>query len=100
MVRDFVKATNDRDADAFCEDIVTQKFIEKATGAKEGEHRKCKRQLDAVTAALQARAIGKAEMNGDKATVPAVLEVQGQPQTRVFRLEKEDGDWKLAGGTA
>ena len=38
-------------------------------------------------------------MNGDRATVPAVLRVQGQRQQRVFRLEREDGDWKLAGGS-
>jgi hypothetical protein len=100
VVRDFVKATNDRDSKRLCEVILTPKFIAEATGAKEGDTDQCKQQLNAVTGLrLSLRSVGKARVDGDRAQVPAVLRVQGQRQKRVFRLERHDGDWKLAGGS-
>jgi hypothetical protein len=100
VVRDFVKATNDRDAKRLCEDILTPKFIAEATGAKEGDTGQCKQQLNAVTGLqLSLRSVGKAKVDGDKAEVDAVLRIQGQRQKRVFQLERHDGDWKLAGGS-
>ena len=44
--------------------------------------------------------IRKTTVDGDKARVSAVLRVQGQRQPREFLLEKQDGDWKLAGGSS
>ena len=41
--------------------------------------------------------IAKTEIDGDNATVTAVLERQGQRIRQELRLKKEDGDWKLAG---
>lgn len=100
VVRDFVKATNDHDSERLCEEILTPEFIAEATGAKEGDTDQCKQQLNAVTGLqLSLRSVGKAKVDGDRAEVPAVLRVQGQRQKRVFRLEREDGDWKLAGGS-
>ncbi len=100
VVRDFVKATNDRDSTRLCEDILTPKFIAEATGAKEGDTDQCKQQLNAVTGLqLALKSVGKGKVDGDKAVVPAVLRVQGQRQKRVFQLERHDGDWKLAGGS-
>jgi len=101
-VRDFVQATNDRDEDAFCEELVTQEFLEQSTGAKGDQAREaCKQQLDTVVGIdFKLAAIRKTEIDGDSAEVTAVLELQGQKQPpRVLRLKKEDGDWKLAGGT-
>jgi hypothetical protein len=43
--------------------------------------------------------VGKTTVNGNRARVRAVLGVQGQRQPREFRLVKDDGDWKLAGGS-
>ena len=37
------------------------------------------------------------KVDGDKATVTAVLTRQGQRIKQKLLLEKEDGDWKLAG---
>jgi hypothetical protein len=37
------------------------------------------------------------KVSGDEATVTAVIERQGQRQRQVYRLKKEDGDWKLSG---
>jgi hypothetical protein len=100
VVRNFVKATNDRDSTRLCKDILTPKFIAEATGAKEGNTDQCKQQLNAVTGLqLSLKSVGKAKVHGDKASVAAVLEVQGQRQKRVFQLERHDGDWKLAGGS-
>jgi ABC-type glycerol-3-phosphate transport system substrate-binding protein len=101
-VRDFVKATNDRDADKFCEDLVTQQFLEETTGA-EGDKAKsaCKQQFKALRAVkIRLIQIRKTEIDGDKATVTATIETSpNQPQPRVFRLKKQDGDWRLAGGS-
>jgi hypothetical protein len=41
--------------------------------------------------------IEKTKLDGDSATVIAVLDRQGQRLRQELRLKKEDGDWKLAG---
>src|SRR3954467_5402620 len=49
-VRDFVKAVNTRDADTYCDDLITKDFREKSTfttGDKAKES--CKRELKAIT---------------------------------------------------
>jgi Domain of unknown function (DUF4878) len=100
-VRDFVTATNERDADAFCGELVTQEFLEQSTGAKGDQAEEaCKKQLESVVGIrLRLVKIRGTEIDGDRARVTAVLEAQGQRQPpRVLRLVREDGDWKLAGG--
>jgi ketosteroid isomerase-like protein len=99
-VRDFVSATNDRDAEAFCGELVTQEFLEQSTGAKGDEAEdECKRQLEAIKG-LEAELveIRRTEVDGDSATVRAVIEVQGDVTPQTLRLQKEDGRWKLTGG--
>ena len=101
-VREFVKATNDRDANKLCEDLLTKDFIEQATGATGQRARTtCKQQFKAFRG-LKVRLvrITKTEVHGDKAKVTAVIVAQDQPQPRVFNLRKENGKWRLAGGTA
>jgi ketosteroid isomerase-like protein len=100
-VRDFVEATNQRDADTLCGDLLTQEYLEKstlATGDQAGEA--CRRQLE-VTADLRLRLISVAEprVDGDEATVRAVIDTDGVRAPRLFHLEHEDGRWKLADGT-
>jgi ketosteroid isomerase-like protein len=99
-VRDFVSATNDRDADTFCGEIVTQEFLEQSTGATGDEAEdECKRQLEAIKGLeVELAEISKTEVDGDSATVRAVIETQGDSRPQTLRLEKEDGKWKLAGG--
>ena len=99
-VRDFVQATDQRDADTFCDELVTQEFLEQSTGAT-GDQAKdaCKQQLAAVTGLrVELVRIRKIEIDGDRARVTVVLETQGRRQARLLRLKREDGDWKLAGG--
>ena len=100
-VRDFVKATNDKDADTFCGELASQSFLEQSTGAKgDKAQAECRRQLDAIQG-LQVKLvrISDSEVDGDKATVTAVLKTQGTTRPQKLRLTKEDGDWKLAGGS-
>ena len=98
-VRDFVKAVNTRDADTYCDDLVTKDFLEKstfATGDKASES--CKREMKAITGLhIRLVRIVSTKVDGDSATVTAVLGRAGQELKQELTLHKEDGDWKLAG---
>jgi hypothetical protein len=100
-VRDFVQATNARDGDRLCGDLLSQQYMEKATGAS-GDKAKdaCKEQL-ALIKGLKLRliSVGTAKVDGDKATVRATISTGGQQMDRRFQLAKEDGNWKLVGGS-
>ena len=96
-VRDIASATSDSDGDKFC-GLVTDRFLEQTTGAK-GDKAKdaCKKQIDSLkNADLKVNKITKTEVDGDNATVTAELESSGQKRPQVFKLKKEDGDFKLA----
>ena len=99
-VRDFVQATTDRDADTFCDELVTQEFLEQTTGATGDKAREsCKSEFKNLSGLrVELVRIEKTKVDGEHATVTAVLERQGQRITQELRLKKEDGDWKLAGG--
>jgi hypothetical protein len=98
-VKDFVTATNERDADEFCGELVSQSFLEQTTGAK-GDKAKdaCKKQFRSLKG-LKVRLveIKDTKVDGDEATVTATLEAQGQRQQQAFRLKKEDGRFRLTG---
>jgi hypothetical protein len=100
-VRDFVEATNQRDGETLCGELLTQEYLEKstlATGDQAGEA--CREQLD-KTVGLQLKliSVGKTEVDGDAATVRVVIDTDGVQAPRLFRLEREDDRWKLADGT-
>ena len=99
-VRDFVEALNTRDADRYCDDLVTKEFLEKttfSTGDEDKARESCKREFKNLTVRVKLTKIGATTVDGDKATVTAVLTRQGQSIKQKLLLEKEDGDWKLAG---
>jgi len=98
-VRDFVEATKERDADKFCDELVTQEFLEETIGATGDKAKEsCKREFRNLSGLrVNLVRVGKTEIDGDIATVTAVLERQGQRIRQELRLKKEDGDWKLAG---
>jgi hypothetical protein len=100
-VRDFVTATNDRDGDRLCDDLVTREYLEKATGATGDQaNDACKQQLDLISGLrLRLINVGKPKVDGNKATVRATIAIGSQRTPRSFKLEKEDGDWKLASGS-
>jgi hypothetical protein len=99
-VRDFVTALRERDADTFCDKLLTKDFLGQFSGAT-GDKAKdaCKRELRSVTGLQQVRLvkIERTKVDGDNASVTAVIRRQGQPLKQVYRLKKEDGDWKLSG---
>jgi len=100
-VRDFVKAVNSRDADTYCDELITKEFREKstfATGDRASES--CKREMKAITGLhIKLVRIVSTKVDGERATVTAVLGRSGQELKQQLRLEKEDGDWKLAGSS-
>jgi hypothetical protein len=100
-VRDFVTATNDRDGDKLCDDLLTQDYLEKATGATGDKARDaCKEQLDLITGLrLRLVKLGEPKVDGDSAMVRATIATGSQDSPRVFHLAKEDGKWKLASGS-
>jgi hypothetical protein len=101
-VRDFVEATNARDGDTLCGEVLTQDYMEKTTGATgDGAEDACKQQLDLITGLkLKVISIGEPEIDGDRAKVPATIAISGRRTARLFWLAKEDGRWKLASGAA
>jgi hypothetical protein len=100
VVREFIDATNDHDAEKLCDELLSPAFIAKTTGAKEGDTETCKKQLGAVRGLrLRLVEVRKTEVDGNSATVSAVLLVDGARQPREFVLTKQDGEWKLAGGS-
>jgi hypothetical protein len=99
-VRDFVTALRDRDADKFCDDLLTEDFLERFSGASgDNASESCKRELKSISGIERVKLvkIDKAKVDGDSASVRAVILRQGQRIDQVYRLKKEDGDWKLTG---
>jgi ketosteroid isomerase-like protein len=98
-VRDFVEATKQRDAEAFCEDLVTQEFLERSTGATgDNATEACRRQFGRLREVrVDLVRIANTKVDGDSAQVRAVLRTQGQAQDQVLRLVKEEGEWRLTG---
>jgi hypothetical protein len=100
-VRDFVEATNERDGETLCGELLTQEYLERstlATGDRADEA--CRKQLDATTGLrLKLISIGRPKVDGDEARVRAVIDTGGVRAPRLLRLEREDGRWKLAEGT-
>jgi hypothetical protein len=100
-VRDFVQATNDRDGDRLCGQLLSREYMEKATGAS-GDQAKdaCEDQLSLIKGLkLRLISIGATKVDGDEAIVRATIATGGQRTSRRFELAKEDGDWKLVGGS-
>jgi hypothetical protein len=101
-LRDFVEATNERDGETLCGELLTQDFLEKstlATGDRAAEA--CRRQLELTTELrLELISIGRTRVDGDRATARAVIDADGVRAPRLFRLVREDGRWKLDDGAS
>jgi len=99
-VRDFVKAVNTHDADTYCDELITKEFREKttfATGDKASES--CKREFRAIRGLhLQLERIVRTKVDGDTATITVRIGRLGSVTKQEIRLEKDGGDWKIAGG--
>jgi Domain of unknown function (DUF4878) len=100
-VRNFVKATNERDGDAYCDKLVTRAFVEDATGAS-GDNAKdvCKRELRLQRVPkVRLVDIQRTRVEGDRAQVTALLQAGEVSHPQVFRLRKQGGDWRISDNT-
>jgi ketosteroid isomerase-like protein len=97
-VRDFVKATNEHDADRYCNELVTKDFVEGATGVTGKQARDvCKRQVRSQRVPpVHLVAIQRTVVHGDRAKVTALLEAGGQSHPQVLPLRKQGGNWRIA----
>ena len=96
-VKDIAKATSDANGGNFC-GLITKQLQEQLTGSK-GDKAKdaCEKLVDSQKSRkVKVTKITKTEIKGDKATVTAELESQGQKRPQVFELQKEDGEFRLA----
>jgi ketosteroid isomerase-like protein len=97
-VKEFFAALHKRDGAKLCNHLLSKDFVETTTLAS-GDRAKeeCKQQFKQLKGPLfKLVRVGKAEIKGDDARVATVIERENQPQPQVFRLKKEDGDWRLA----
>ena len=95
-MREVAQATSESDGEKFC-GLLTEQLLEQSTGA-EGDKAvdACRKQIDARRkTSLKVTKITKTEIDGDRATVTAELEMSGRRRPQVFNLKKEDGDFKL-----
>jgi uncharacterized protein DUF4440 len=100
-VRDFATAVREQDGDKLCEDLLTSDFIGAFSGSTGDAGRDaCKREIKNLSG-LDVRLVRivRTKVDGDEASVTAVIERTGERFTQVYRLKKEDGDWKLTGAS-
>ena len=99
-VRQFFTALQKRDAKKFCDEFLTEEFIRQSTGATgDRAHEECRRQFRTLQASnVELARIHRVRIKGGEATVRATVRTQGGTRPQVFRLKKEDGDWRLEGG--
>ena len=97
-VKQFFTALQKRDLGKLCDRLLTKDLLQRTTGATgDRAGQECRRQFKDIKATdFKLVSVGKTSVNGDNATVQATIERQGQSQPQVFRLKKEDGDWRLA----
>jgi multidrug efflux pump subunit AcrA (membrane-fusion protein) len=99
-VTQFFTAIHKQDTSKLCDDLLTKDFIEESTGATgDRAGQECRSQFKSLRATnVKLVKVSKVKIDGDDATVTATVEAQGQSRPQVFRLKKEDGAWRLAGG--
>jgi ketosteroid isomerase-like protein len=99
VIRDWAKAANEHDADAFCNDLITQAFAERVSLATGDNARKqCEKLVEATKRGLNIEIINirNVEIDGDTATAVVRRRVTGSGASdQVFELKKEDGEFRL-----
>src|SRR3954462_13386803 len=97
-VKQFFTALQKPDAAKLCNRLLTKDFIERTTGATGDEaRRECQGQFKLLKSAdFKLVSVDKVTVKGDKATAETTIERGGQSQPQILRLQKEDGEWRLA----
>ena len=97
VIKDFAKAVTESDGKRFCNDLVTREYLEKTVGATgDNAVEQCEKQIDSLQqGSFTIAKFDKVEIKDDKATVRAQVKSGGRTSPQVFRLEKQDGDFRL-----
>jgi ketosteroid isomerase-like protein len=96
-VRQFFTALQKRDAAKLCDHLLSKDFIKQTTLGTDDPKQECRSQFKQLkTPGFKLVRVGNVKVNGDDATVATVIERDDQAQPQVFRLKKEDGNWRLA----
>ena len=102
VLREYVKAANDRDADKFCGDLATDELIEQITGATGDDARdQCRRLLDATQEGLSIELVDvkKVTIDGDRARVTTTVKTNSGETEQTYTLVKQDGDFRVTSNT-
>jgi hypothetical protein len=103
VLRDYVKAANDRDADKFCGDLATDELVEQITGATGDTARdQCRRLLDATQEGLSIELVDvkRVKVDGDRARVTTTVRTNSGEAEQTYTLVKQDGDFRVSSNTA
>ncbi|MBA2506646.1 MAG: hypothetical protein H0V29_12000 [Thermoleophilaceae bacterium] len=99
-VRQYVKATNERDP-KLCSEYLSTAFLRASTGEKgEAAVKSCQQSLEQLGTPQQVKIslkkIEKVSLGGDP-SVRVLLDVSGSEQRQTLLLTEEDGELKIAG---
>ena len=97
VLKDFAKAVTESDGKTFCNELITRDYLEKTIGATgDNAVEQCEKQIDQLQqGTFTIKKFDKVEIKDDRATVNAQVESQGRTTPQVFRLEKQDGEFRL-----
>jgi len=99
VIRDYVKAGNDRDGDKYCGDLVTDEYVAQLTGATGNNAREqCRDLLKATLEGLTIKFIRteSVRVEGDRAKAVVVIEAAGRRNEQPFTLVKQDGEFRIS----
>ena len=90
-----VQALDERDP-RLCDELVTQRFLERMTGRRGALARAaCRRQLSALGGRFRLAALKRVEVRDDRATLTADVETDGRPAEQRLELVRELGGFRL-----
>ncbi len=97
LVRDVAEATAAKDGDKLCGELLSPQFLQQVTQAKGDRARRvCESRVRRLRrGGYRLVKITKTDVDGDRATVRAVVEAQGRRTAQVFPLKKEGGKYRL-----
>ncbi len=97
VLKDFAKAVTEADGKTFCNELVTRDYLEKTVGATgDNAVKQCEQQINQLQqGSFTIAKFDKVTIKDDKATVNAQVKTGGRTTPQVFRLEKQDGDFRL-----
>lgn len=97
VVRDFADAISGSDAEKLCQDLLSKEAREQVSGATgDSADDQCEQELGKLQARqIEIRRVVSEKVDGDNATVIAEVEQGRATGRQVFRLKKEDGDFRI-----